>query len=274
MGIIDLAFKAYMLALGLRLFMPHVTNFTDNTLMRGVFNFTEPFLAILRQIVPRGKQGFDWSPLIGIMLVIVVRGLLLSTAAGMPASMGIISSAVEIEDFVVTLLSVVFLGVFLISIGTPFGFSQIGHVMVNMTDPILFPLRRLIGRAPNGADVAAIIAILLLGAVHGLVLYQLNAAFGGNEPAGDITAYLGSGVGSVLISLLNTLYWIMLIRVILTWFAPDPNTPIFQLLIIYTDPILDPIRRVMPSTYGIDFSPLIAILIIGFVSRSVEQFLL
>lgn len=274
MGIIDLAFKAYMLALGLRLFMPHVTNFTDNPLMRGVFNATEPFLAILRQIVPRGKQGFDWSPVIGIMLVIVVRGLLLSTAAGMPASMGIIRSAVEIEDFIVKLLSVVFLGVFFISIGTPFGFSQIGHVMVTMTDPILFPLRRLLGRAPNGADVAAIIAILLLGAVHGFVLYNLEAAFGGNGQSGGLTTYLGSGMALVLISLLNALYWIMLIRVILSWFAPDPTTPIFQLLIIYTDPILDPIRRVMPSTYGIDFSPLIAILVIGFVSSSVERFFL
>ncbi|MBT5872610.1 MAG: YggT family protein [Candidatus Latescibacteria bacterium] len=274
MGLLDLAMRLYMLALGLRMILPTVTPFTDNPILRGMYQVTEPFLQFLRQYVPKSRQGLDWSPLVGILLVMIARGVLLSLAAGLPLSAGLIDSALEIEDFAVTALSVVFLGVFFISMGTPFGFSQIGQVMVNVTDPVLFPLRRFIGRASSGADIAALVAIVLVGLIDGLVQYQIQAMFGGQEVAADIGSYLVGGVANVLITLLDMLFYIIFARVILSWFSPDPSTPVFQLLIIYTDPILAPIQRIMPSTYGMDFSPIIAAMIIGFVRSNVVPLLM
>jgi len=57
--------------------------------------------------------------------------------------------------------------------------------------------------------------------------------------------------------LLTVLYWLILIRAIISWVSPDPSNPIVQFLYRTTDPILDPIRRILPFS-GIDISPIIA----------------
>jgi YggT family protein len=60
---------------------------------------------------------------------------------------------------------------------------------------------------------------------------------------------------------LTVLYWLILVRALVSWVSPDPYNPIVRLLHQATEPILEPIRRFMPKT-GIDFSPLVAFLVI------------
>jgi YggT family protein len=66
--------------------------------------------------------------------------------------------------------------------------------------------------------------------------------------------------------ILTALYWLILIRALISWVNPDPFNPIVRLLHQLTEPILEPIRRFLPMS-GIDFSPLVAFLAI-FVLRS------
>lgn len=60
--------------------------------------------------------------------------------------------------------------------------------------------------------------------------------------------------------LLTILYWLILIRALISWVNPDPFNPIVQFLIKTTEPILSPIRRMLPLgfRFGIDISPIIA----------------
>jgi len=51
-------------------------------------------------------------------------------------------------------------------------------------------------------------------------------------------------------------------RALLSWFVRDPRNPVMQFLITITDPILAPIRSVMPRGMMIDFSPMIAIILL------------
>lgn len=44
----------------------------------------------------------------------------------------------------------------------------------------------------------------------------------------------------------------------MSWFPVDQSSPLVQMLHRVTDPIIDPIRRVMPQNGMIDFSPLVA----------------
>lgn len=66
---------------------------------------------------------------------------------------------------------------------------------------------------------------------------------------------------------LTALYWLILIRALISWVNPDPYNPIVQFLRKTTEPILEPIRRVLPLRFrfGLDISPLIAFLIIFFL---------
>jgi YggT family protein len=66
--------------------------------------------------------------------------------------------------------------------------------------------------------------------------------------------------------------WIIIIRALLTWVNPDPWNPIVRFLYQVTEPVLRPIRRLLPNTQ-IDFSPLIVILAIMFLQRFLVQVL-
>ncbi|MFA5411150.1 MAG: YggT family protein [Candidatus Omnitrophota bacterium] len=63
------------------------------------------------------------------------------------------------------------------------------------------------------------------------------------------------------------LYWLILIRALISWVNPDPDNPIVQFLYKTTEPILYPIRRLLPLglKFGIDISPIIAFLLIMFL---------
>ncbi|HPY97057.1 MAG TPA: YggT family protein [Candidatus Cloacimonadota bacterium] len=73
-----------------------------------------------------------------------------------------------------------------------------------------------------------------------------------------------------LISVLCSLYvWVIVIRAIISWFSPDPYNPLYRALISITEPILEPFRRVLPSFGGLDFSPIIVILIIEYIIKGI-----
>src|SRR3990167_10418666 len=71
----------------------------------------------------------------------------------------------------------------------------------------------------------------------------------------------------ILDIVLTILYWLILIRALISWVNPDPYNPIVQFLYKTTEPILYPIRKILPSTlgFGIDISPIIAFLAIMFL---------
>jgi YggT family protein len=69
--------------------------------------------------------------------------------------------------------------------------------------------------------------------------------------------------------LLKVLWFALLIRVILSWFPVDPSNPIVRVLWEITEPILAPLRRVIPRIGMFDLSPLAAFLLIGFLANSI-----
>lgn len=70
------------------------------------------------------------------------------------------------------------------------------------------------------------------------------------------------------------IYWgiqalIMLVVVssILSWFRPDPRNPVVKILSAVVDPLLHPVRAILPATGGMDFSPMIVILVLYFLQK-------
>ena len=68
--------------------------------------------------------------------------------------------------------------------------------------------------------------------------------------------YALSDLVGVLLSLLT---YAIIIRAVLSWFQPDANHPLIKLLLKVTDPVLEPIRRMLPDMGGLDLSPIVAI---------------
>jgi YggT family protein len=62
------------------------------------------------------------------------------------------------------------------------------------------------------------------------------------------------------------LTWAIIIRALLSWFSFRGAQPVFRLLVEITEPVLAPIRRVLPTAGMLDFSPLVALLLINIIS--------
>lgn len=75
---------------------------------------------------------------------------------------------------------------------------------------------------------------------------------------------------------INIYTFLIVIRAIISWVNPDPYNPVVRMLDKFTEPILYPIRKVLWRVTGnlpIDFSPLIAIVLIQIVGSFLVRML-
>lgn len=125
--------------------------------------------------------------------------------------------------------------------------------IAQVTNWLVLPLRRIVpGFA--GLDWASVVAAWLTAVVYVLLLLGL----GGLNVLAAAPAALGVAVFMVLRWALNLLVWVTLIQVVLSWV--NPQAPVMGMLYSLTGPLLNPIRRVLPSPGGIDFSPLVLLI--------------
>lgn len=79
----------------------------------------------------------------------------------------------------------------------------------------------------------------------------------------------------LIFQVLSTFLWIMTLaiiaRAILSWFDPRGANPVSRFLYEFTEPVIAPIRSIMPRTGFIDLSPMIAIIIIMILQRVLES---
>jgi YggT family protein len=71
--------------------------------------------------------------------------------------------------------------------------------------------------------------------------------------------------------LLGLYTWVIIAAALISWVGPDPRNPIVKFLHTVTEPVLEPVRRLLPPwrTGGLDLSPLIVLIAIEFVRRVV-----
>lgn len=90
-----------------------------------------------------------------------------------------------------------------------------------------------------------------------------------------ILGYFLLAVAKVLGLVLNLFMWIIIARAVLSWVSPDPFNPIVRFINNVTEPVLYPIRSKIPVSYGgIDFSPIVVILLIVFLQNFVVNTLI
>ncbi len=71
----------------------------------------------------------------------------------------------------------------------------------------------------------------------------------------------------ILHLLLQAYGYVIIADAVLSWFRLDPRHPLVRLLDRLTEPLLSPIRRLVPETAGLDLSPAVALLLIMLMDR-------
>ncbi len=144
---------------------------------------------------------------------------------------------------------------FLLQLSRASFYNPISQMLVKVTNPLLVPLRRVV---PGlwGVDMASLVLLLALQLLA-LLLASIAAGISFSLPALAIMSV------AELMSLLVNVYLIsILAQVILSWVGPGGGQPINDLLYSLNEPVLGPLRRRLPTLSGLDFSPLVAIMLI------------
>lgn len=133
-------------------------------------------------------------------------------------------------------------------------FNPIGQLLAKLTNPVLVPLRRILPVIRRVDTGALLVAWLAMWAELCLGLTALGQSF---QPL----AILGVAAVRLLDFAVLVLLVIIIIRAILSWFGGSahghPATPV---LFGLSEPVLAPMRRLIPPVSGFDFSPLVVIL--------------
>ena len=142
---------------------------------------------------------------------------------------------------------------FLLQLARADFYNPISQFIVRATNPPLVRLRRFI---PGllGIDLAALVLLIAMETLR----ISLSALLLGHNPkfAGVILLSLGELAKLTAYTVIFSIF----IRAFLSWFSHGLQHPISRLLGSFTDPILRPVRRIIPATSGIDLSPLVVFL--------------
>ncbi|WP_028117325.1 YggT family protein [Ferrimonas senticii] len=137
-------------------------------------------------------------------------------------------------------------------------YNPFSQFIVKATQPVLAPMRRALPSV-GSLDTASLVLALLLGIGFWFVIPLI--AEQSLEPM--LQVYLG--VLTVIKEAGMLLFWVLLLRAILSWISQGRN-PIEYVMQQLTEPFLSPIRRVLPDLGGIDLSVLVMFLALNFIN--------
>ncbi|WP_261816014.1 YggT family protein [Vibrio gallicus] len=139
-------------------------------------------------------------------------------------------------------------------------YNPFSQFIIKATQPVLKPLRRVIPSV-GSIDLATILFAYLLCVIK-FVLLMLIAS---NGAAGFTPDLLIIGLMALIKSAGTLLFWILLLRAILSWVSQG-RSPVEYVFHQLTEPMLAPIRRILPAMGGLDLSVLVLFVALQFAN--------
>ncbi len=155
-------------------------------------------------------------------------------------------------------------------------FSWSSRTIRRLTDPFIVPMRRALvgfGVDPKYAPLVAILTTILLGWFS----LQLVASIA-NTIAGVLMSLSRHAVvpiiGYVLYGLLSFYSLLIFLRIIFSWVMVSYSNRLMRFLVNATEPMLGPLRRMVPLVGTFDISPVVAFIILWLVQAAIAGTLL
>ena len=165
---------------------------------------------------------------------------------------------------ITTLLDMYVLAVLLrllISFGRPDSRNPLIMTLGKLTNPLVPPTRRFV--PPIGTlDTATLVVLLMLQILASAILVNSSC----------MGATLGQIMLFALVRLIDVVlmlyFWLLIAYVVASWIKPGESMrAAIALLTAIIEPVLDPLRRIVPVMGGLDLSPIFAFIAIGFLQR-------
>ncbi|MBI5462017.1 MAG: YggT family protein [Gammaproteobacteria bacterium] len=145
-------------------------------------------------------------------------------------------------------------------------YNPVSQFLVKATNPLLVPLRRVIPPM-GGIDMAS---VLLMLAVQMLAIALILLLRGGGI---GIQALIFISLAELTDLAFKVFIYSIVIQALLSWINPGTYNPAVNLLHSLTEPVLRPVRRLLPPIGGMDLSPLLAVLVLEVLRRLIVPLL-
>ncbi len=146
-------------------------------------------------------------------------------------------------------------------------YNPFSQFVVKATQPVVAPLRRIIPSI-GSFDLATVLFAFVLCVAKFFVLQMVAS---GGLPPFD-ASYLLIGLLALVKAAGGLLFWVLILRAILSWVSQGRN-PIEYVMIQLTEPLVAPIRNVLPSLGGLDLSVLVLFIVLQFLNFLVGDLL-
>lgn len=144
-------------------------------------------------------------------------------------------------------------------------YNPISQFLVKITNPLVIPLRKVIPGL-GGVDVASLLLALLLQLAGIIALLLVNGL--GLPNIGLLLVWSVLGVVGLLV---NMYFFALLAMIILSWVAAGSRHPAIFLLYQLTEPVMAPVRKMLPAMGGMDFSPILVFILINIIQIALRH---
>ncbi|RBP49761.1 YggT family protein [Arenicella xantha] len=145
--------------------------------------------------------------------------------------------------------------------------NELGQFVITLTNPVVIPLRKLLPSIRT-IDSATLALALIVALIKLLVFFALTSY--STQPA----MLLLMSIGLVLKYCIHLFFASIIIGIIASWINPHSYHPVLAVANSIGQPLLDPARRLIPPIAGLDFSPVIVLLLLQFTLHLIRAYLL
>ncbi|MDI4636496.1 MULTISPECIES: YggT family protein [Halomonadaceae] len=142
-------------------------------------------------------------------------------------------------------------------------YNPISQSVVKVTQPVVKPFQGFL-RPVGRFDLATLAAAFLIKVISIILILQI-AGYGMPPIAGIAIA----GVAALASGILKIYFFALIVMIILSWVAPQASHPGALLVMQLVEPIMAPVRKVIPPLGMIDLSPIVVFISISLLDNLV-----
>jgi YggT family protein len=143
------------------------------------------------------------------------------------------------------------------------GYNPISMTLRHVTNVIVLPLSRLLPSG-NRFSPGALLALILIQVAFIALMFGL---VGQLDAFNVLQALIWSALGAAGL-LVSIIFYSVIAMIVVSFLAPQSSHPAVEFIWELTEPVMAPLRQVLPPMGGLDFSPIILFIVLNVIRVS------
>ena len=143
------------------------------------------------------------------------------------------------------------------------GYNPVSMTLRRVTNVIVLPLSRLLPSG-NRFSPGALVALILIQVVFIALMFTLEGRL---DAFNVLQALIWAAIGCASL-LVNIIFYSVIAMIVVSFLAPQSSNPAVEFIWELTEPVMAPVRRILPPMGGLDFSPIILFIALNVIRVS------